>query len=284
MRTTRSPPTLVIIARFAELVCARFAHNHWAVSVALADYIAEHVAVQPTVVYDRPRAEFRVALAEREANSALVLASARELSTRIGPELDPETVPLVVTSTSWTPDEDFSVLLSALRLLETRGRSLIVAITGKGPLRAEFAASLRDAAFQNVSVWFAWLPIDDYPRLLAAARVGLSLHASSSGLDLPMKAVDMLGCGLPVLALRYPCIGELVVEGETGLLFDTAEELADAMERLLFEERGMRECRSMRANIEKLFGNQEMMWQSSWEREALPTLRGTGPEERVKTS
>lgn len=284
MQSTSSPPALVRVARFMELLCARFAHNHWAVSAALADYIAEHVAVQPAVVYDRPRKEFRDALRERDLNSVAVLARAKNLSTRIGPELDREPAPLVVTSTSWTPDEDFTVLLCAMRLLERRGRSLVVVITGKGPLRESFETLLRAEGFKNVCVWFAWLPIEDYPRLLAAASVGISLHASSSGLDLPMKAVDMLGCGLPVLALRYKCIGELVVEGDTGVLFDDAGGLADAMESLLYEESGMLECRRMKRNIQKAFGKQEMMWKSSWERDALPTLKKTGIAATVKSS
>ena len=148
---------------------------------------------------------------------------------------------LVVSSTSWTPDEDFGVLLDALveydrvaredamEAAASRGSSagggdgirgrassrrsypdLFVVVTGKGPERESYEARIAALTLERVVVRTAWLASEDYPTLLGAADLGVCLHTSSSGLDLPMKVVDMQGAGLPVAAVRYDVIGELV--------------------------------------------------------------------------
>lgn len=115
---------------------------------------------------------------------------------------------LIVSSTSWTQDEDFSILLDAIQLYEHSARpsdpNLLFVITGQGPQKAYYLEKIQQMKLVKTRVVTAWLEASDYPLLLGSADLGISLHTSSSGLDLPMKVVDMFGCGLPVCAISFP--------------------------------------------------------------------------------
>ncbi|CAO3658227.1 unnamed protein product [Rhizopus stolonifer] len=115
---------------------------------------------------------------------------------------------LIVSSTSWTEDEDFSILLEAIRLYENSARpsdpNLLFVITGNGPQKAYYLEKIKKMTLIKTRIVTAWLEATDYPLLLGSADLGISLHTSSSGLDLPMKVVDMFGCGLPVCAISFP--------------------------------------------------------------------------------
>ena len=74
---------------------------------------------------------------------------------------------------------------------------------GKGPLREYYSELMTQNKLEYVSMLTMWLSAEDYPLLLGSADLGISLHTSSSGFDLPMKIVDMYGCGLPVCAINF---------------------------------------------------------------------------------
>ncbi|QRV90942.1 hypothetical protein RhiJN_18960 [Ceratobasidium sp. AG-Ba] len=88
---------------------------------------------------------------------------------------------LLVSSTSWTPDEDFSILLDALTKYEQRAKSgglpkLLALITGKGPQRnyymTEVARLEKHQNWEWVRCASVWLEPDDYPVLLGSADLG----------------------------------------------------------------------------------------------------------------
>jgi beta-1,4-mannosyltransferase len=148
----------------------------------------------------------------------------------------PDRPAVVVSSTSWTPDEDFTVLISALdeyqNLLTSASARhalppLLVLVSGKGgPLLSSFVetVSQRETSGQwrDVTVRTTWLAMEDYPVFLGSADLGVSLHSSSSGLDLPMKVVDLFGCGVPVLARGFKRCVSLWFLARGGQIFVAA--------------------------------------------------------------
>lgn len=151
---------------------------------------------------------------------------------------------LLVSSTSWTADEDFGLLLNALCSYSISATSshphlpeLIVVITGKGPQKQQYLDKIKSLeagdALEMVDIYTDFLSFDDYALLLGSADLGISLHTSSSGVDLPMKVVDMFGAGLPVTGWsKFTAWPELVKENVSGKGFGSSDELADILREL----------------------------------------------------
>ncbi|KAI5481890.1 beta-1,4-mannosyltransferase, glycosyltransferase family 33 protein [Pseudohyphozyma bogoriensis] len=206
---------IVKLARGIETFFGRVAHAHLCVTSAMKDALIKDADLNPSLSKFLPpttksKTPFTTSSSLRDDRPALLLSA-----------------------TSWTADEDFSVLLRALSLYDAAANSsrtlnpsnplpkVLVVITGKGAGKADFEREVEvlEKSWKWVRVRTAWLAIGDYPKLLGSADLGISLHTSTSGADLPMKVVDMFG------------INELVVDGANGRVFKTAEQLSEQLVR-----------------------------------------------------
>lgn len=232
---------LVAVYRLLERLSGRLADAHICVTTPLADWLDGNFQVTAAVAPDRPPAFFKKARSQRGGG------------------------PLVVSSTSWSPDEDFNILVDALRLVKT---PLRVVVTGKGPLQKAFLQRVEDAKLVH-DVSCVFLPHSEYVNLLASADLGVCLHSSTSGLDLPMKVVDMFGAGLPVLALDFPTIPDLVVHGKNGLVFQ-----ADAASLAQSLEVAFRDYKNPNSTLATLRANVAMneTWDDMWDLKVKPVV------------
>jgi beta-1,4-mannosyltransferase len=260
---------LVALARWYERALARHADAHLAVSDALAAELSARWHLGPVrVLRDRPAARF--APLAPDARRAL----RRRLADTLG--LAGREPALIVSPTSWTRDEDFDLLLDAVRRCEALVAArdfpdVLVLVTGRGARRARFEAAAGSLPGQRLHVRTLWLESDEYPRVLGAADLGLCLHRSASGLDLPMKIADMHGAGLPVCALDYgPCLDEMLLHEDTGLRFaDSATLARQWVELLATFPRATELLDRLRANVDKARGT---TWRQGWEAEARGVL------------
>jgi len=218
--------------------------------------------------YDRPSALFRP-LTDGEKLNFL-----KTLSTDMIEFKDFTFSAMLISSTSWTADEDFDVLLSALKLYDEEENEslprLLVVVTGKGPLKDYYIEKTQNLALKKVKLVTPWLKAEDYPKILACADVGVSLHSSTSGLDLPMKVVDMQGCRLPVLALSFKCINELVNDGVNGYTFDNERQLFDHL-KLLFND-FPRNKELERLKVSCVNEKNRKTWDETWNKTVWPIL------------
>lgn len=191
---------------------------------------------------------------------------------------------LLVSSTSWTADEDFGILLRALEMFDEevcrreeeagdygeRFCGLVCVVTGKGPEKDMYERRIKRMTLKAVKIETRWLEAADYPILMGSADLGVCLHTSTSGVDLPMKVVDMFGCGVPVLAVGFEGLGELVVDGVNGRVFGDDKGLRDLLLEL---------CNDGKEGQDKLLRLKEGVgrgkrWEQNWKETVLPIVQG----------
>ena len=263
LRLGKRHPAVGVVNRL-EGWLARQASDHFAVSEAMRDDLQERFGIMAAVLRDRPRvrqaalnAEQRIAVVRRVLNARRAAAA-------------PEDALVLVSPTSFGADEDMDMLLDAFTLL-SRGspaRPILLFATGYGPLRSRFEARANKIANDNFRIVTGWLSEPLYRDLLRAADLGVSMHRSASGVDLPMKVVDMVEAGLPAAVFDYgPALSELVPPELKSLMFTDAQGLADRLAMLMLGPK--------LADLHTLMAQESgPLWREEWRRVALPAIAG----------
>ncbi|XP_044269082.1 chitobiosyldiphosphodolichol beta-mannosyltransferase [Tribolium madens] len=287
---------LVQITKKVEVVIGHRADHNFCVTKAMKDDLQRNWDIKATTLYDRPPIIFKPITLEEKHKFILecgnkyhkifldehVNSTVFTEETEEGIKLKTRRPGLLVSSTSWTEDEDFSILLTALQEYEKQCEEgnprnlpkLICVITGKGPLKDYYLDRISLLTWNYVAIITPWLDAEDYPKILASADLGVSLHTSSSGLDLPMKVVDMFGCGLPVCAFDFKCLNELVKNGENSFIFKSSEELSkqilDWFENFPNKANQKRTVAKFKTELEAF---QNLRWKENWEVVASPVFK-----------
>ncbi|XP_037649402.1 chitobiosyldiphosphodolichol beta-mannosyltransferase [Sebastes umbrosus] len=289
---------VVRLAKWYEHFFGPLATHNLCVTNAMKDDLQKNWGIKATTLYDRPPSIFGETPLKQQHDLFMRLANTYPQFQSKGSEevkvevqrtvfsvcdltddtvtLRTERPALLLSSTSWTEDEDFSVLLTALEEYEgfiTGGASLpslVCVITGKGPQKEHYKKLIDSLHLEHVKICTPWLEAEDYPVLLGSADLGVCLHKSSSGLDLPMKVVDMFGCCLPVCAIHFNCLHELVKHEENGLIFRDSQELAEQLKSLLSEFPSSEgRLGAFRRNLRTSRGQR---WDDNWDQNVLPLI------------
>ncbi|XP_040430229.1 chitobiosyldiphosphodolichol beta-mannosyltransferase [Cygnus olor] len=288
---------LVRIAKWYEKLFGRLSDYNLCVTNAMKEDLWVNCKIKAVTLYDRPASYFKETPLELQHQLYMKLAkdygpfkaqhitesvssnaersAFTEMDKRNGHVVKTRGRPaLLISSTSWTEDEDFSVLLRALEDYEQyinegiKLPALVCVITGKGPLKEYYNGLIKKLHFKHIQICTPWLEAEDYPLLLGSADLGVCLHKSSSGLDLPMKVVDMFGCCLPVCAIYFECLHELVKHDENGLIFRDSNELAEQLKMLFLEFPTLEgKLQNFRKN---LCASKQLRWDESWDQTVLP--------------
>ncbi|XP_060747910.1 chitobiosyldiphosphodolichol beta-mannosyltransferase [Tachysurus vachellii] len=288
---------IVKLAKWYEKFFGHFSDHNLCVTDAMRRDLWKNWNIRASTLYDKPPSIFREtplklrhelfirmasaypqfrACSENKENTELTAFTER--NTKTGEvKLAAGRPALLISSTSWTEDEDFSILLKALEDYEgfveagERLPSLVCAITGKGPQKDYYEKIINSKEFHHVKICTPWMEAEDYPVLLGSADLGVCLHKSSSGLDLPMKVVDMFGCCLPVCAIHFRCLDELLKHEENGLIFKDAAELSEQL-KLLFSDfpNDQGKLSVFRRNLRE---SVQQRWDENWDQNILPLFK-----------
>ncbi|MCG3119517.1 MAG: D-inositol-3-phosphate glycosyltransferase [bacterium] len=122
---------------------------------------------------------------------------------------------------SLKPWHGTETLLAAFREVHATRANTHLLIVGDGPGRAELAQYAQDHGFQEAVTFTGNVPHEDIPGYIAAMDVTVAPYKPYENFYYsPIKIFEYMIMGKPVVAGRIGQVEEVIVDGETGVLFE----------------------------------------------------------------
>jgi glycosyltransferase involved in cell wall biosynthesis len=226
-------------ARLARVTCSVTAHAKDIYHQDNAPHLARRLSHVDTVI---TVSAHNVAHLDDVLSAAGRSPDVRHIANGIplGPPADPAASLRLLCVARLVPKKGVDLLVAAAALLVERHPDLRVDIIGDGPLREQLVAQIeRLGLVGRVSLLGVATTSEVLAAMVAARAVVLPCRVDSNGDrdGMPTVLVEALSRGVPVVSTDVVGIGELVTDGETGLLVppENPSALAAALDRLLVD-------------------------------------------------
>lgn len=131
------------------------------------------------------------------------------------------TVGFVGTFRPWHGVEFLLTTFQNLHRIDPKTRLLLV---GDGPLRSRFEEQVRKAGLEKAVTFAGRVAHQDVPKYLAAMDATVAPYpALDSFYFSPIKLFEYMAAGRAVVASRVGQVAEILVDGETGLLYEPGD-------------------------------------------------------------
>jgi len=131
-------------------------------------------------------------------------------------------------------EKSIETLIEAFAIAAKRCPELHVLLLGEGPERGSAERTLAERGLAHRANFVGETPYELVPGYLAACDFFVTASTSET---YPLVVLEAAAAGLPVAGVRSPGVGDVVVDGSTGLLSDdSAPALADCIERMASDE------------------------------------------------
>jgi glycosyltransferase involved in cell wall biosynthesis len=215
----RSPDPRAGFFHSLEKTLPKFA-NFRIVSTRSMQVVLELRRLQSSLLYDPPGTQFRPNQSIRPSACELLSVGAGSLLVAIPvPQLNGDKV---------------RQLISVARTIDgIATKQIVFVVFGGGKVQSSFENELKEQRFRNIVYRVFALNTDVYSQILSCADLGIVFEGSRFGLDVAKEVVEMVASGLPLLAFRWGCVAEYVIDEKSGFFFKDEAGLVELLKLVI---------------------------------------------------